>query len=259
MTPPRTPARRTARSGRVAPRPGRRLLKWDQALGVRWVAGADEAGRGALAGPLVAASVVLDVPRLVGPDASPLNRLDDSKKLTEEVREALYAAVLAVAASVRVVAISPGAIDRNGLHVSNIAAMRRAISSHACPVDIGIVDGFEVGADTAFECRRVVRGDGTSAAVAASAIVAKVTRDRLMRRLCIETDGRWAFSDHVGYATPLHAERIQMHGLTHLHRRSYEAQAYVGAPCSPLAHPGTVTFHHVRAARNAALAAIAVG
>lgn len=242
MTPPRA---------RPVPRPGRRLLRHDRELGARFVGGCDEAGRGSLAGPLVAAAVVLDLDRLTGPEAAALGRLDDSKKLAPDLRDRLYAAVLARSRDIAVALVPATTIDRDGLHVSNIAAMRRALSSLESPCDHLLVDGFQLEpvtlrCGTIRTCRRIIRGDGTSAAIAAAAIVAKVTRDRLMHRLDEELDGRWAFAEHVGYATPLHSERIREHGTTHHHRMSYDARAYADAPRANLPLPGQVTTHHLR-------------
>lgn len=236
------------------PRPGKRLLAHDRKVG-RFVAGVDEAGRGSLAGPLVAAAVVLDLDRLTGPEAAALGRLDDSKKLTPDLRDRLYRVVLARARDISVSLVPSTTIDRDGLHRCNIRAMRRALERLAAPVEVVLVDGFQLepiellGCGTRFDCRRVIRGDSTSAAIAAGAIVAKVTRDRLMQRLDDETGSRWAFGEHHGYATELHAERIQLHGTCHHHRMSYEAQAYAGARICELPAPGTRTTYHLRLAR----------
>ncbi|MCB0878321.1 MAG: ribonuclease HII [Thermoleophilia bacterium] len=247
MTP--APTRRPA--GRAKPRPGKKLLAHDRAIG-RFVAGVDEAGRGCLAGPLVAAAVVLDLKQLVGPEAAALGQLNDSKLLTADVRDRLYRIVLARARSVSVAVVQPNRIDSDGLHVSNIAAMRRALAGLEAPIDEVLVDGFQLepirlaACGTELACRKVIKGDRTSAAIAAGAIIAKVTRDRLMNRLDAETGFRWAFTDHHGYATELHAERIQLHGTSHHHRMSYEARAYEGAPVADLPAPGTVTTWHLR-------------
>jgi ribonuclease HII len=246
MTPPRT--------ARPKPRPGKRLLAYDRKLG-RFIGGCDEAGRGSLAGPLVAAAVVLDLERLTGPEASALGQLDDSKKLSYDVRDKLYRVVLARARDIAVAMVPATTIDRDGLHVSNIAAMRRALGQLESPCERLLVDGFklqpvQLACGTELPCEQVIKGDQTSASIAAAAIVAKVTRDRLMQRLDDETDGRWAYAEHMGYATPLHAERIQLHGTSHHHRMSYEAQAYVGAARSELPPPGSVTWHQVRARRS---------
>ncbi len=244
MTPPRT-------SNRPKPRPGKQLLAHDRAIG-RFVAGVDEAGRGCLAGPLVAAAVALDLERLTGPEAAALGQLNDSKLLSAEVRDRLYRVVLARASQVSVAMVPPARIDSDGLHVSNIAAMRRALSNLHGPIEAILVDGFQLepiqlaSGEPPIECRKIVKGDRTSAAIAAGAIVAKVTRDRHMNRLDQETGERWAFTEHHGYATPLHAERIQLHGTSHHHRMSYDARAYDGAPEADLPAPGTVTTWHLR-------------
>lgn len=209
------------------------------------IGGIDEAGRGSLAGPIVAAAVVLDLERIVGPDAAAFGRLDDSKRLCAAERDRLYDAVFARACAVSVAAASPATIDRDGLHRTNLAVMRRAAAALDCLPELILIDGFRVDGLPA-PSRHIVRGDGTSAAVAAAAIVAKVTRDRLMHRLDAETGGRWGFVDHVGYGTPEHAERIQLHGVSFLHRRSYEAQAYIDAPEADLPPPGSRTIHHLR-------------
>lgn len=237
---------------RSKPRPGRKLLAHDRKL-ARFVAGVDEAGRGSLAGPLVAAAVVLDLQRLSGPEAAALGQLDDSKRLTRDVRDRLYRVVLARARDISVALVPSSTIDRNGLHRSNISAMRRALCALESPVEAMLVDGFQLApiellaCGTRLECRRIIKGDQTSAAIAAGAIVAKVTRDRLMARLDEETDLRWAFGEHHGYATELHAERIAEHGTSHHHRMSYEALAYVGAPRCELPAPGSRTTYHLRA------------
>jgi ribonuclease HII len=242
MTPPST---------KPKPRPGKRLLNHDRKI-ARYVAGVDEAGRGSLAGPLVAAAVVLDLDQLTGPEAAALGQLDDSKKLSRDVRDRLYRVVLARARDISVALVPSTTIDRVGLHKCNIKAMRRALEQLTSPVEAVLVDGFQldpielIGCGTRFDCRKVIKGDQTSAAIAAGAIVAKVTRDRLMDRLDEETDFRWAFTDHHGYATELHAERIQLHGTSHHHRMSYEAQAYVGAKVCELPAPGTRTTFHLR-------------
>ena len=243
MTPPASKPR---------PRPGKKLLNHDRRI-ARFVAGVDEAGRGSLAGPLVAAAVVLDLQRLTGPEAAALGHLDDSKKLAPDVRDRLYRVVLSRARDISVALVPAPTIDREGLHRCNIKAMRRALERLTSPVEVMLVDGFQLepvellGCGTRFDCRKVIRGDATSAAIAAGAIVAKVTRDRLMARLDEETDHRWAFSEHHGYATELHAERIRLHGTSHHHRMSYEAQAYVGAKVCELPAPGTRTTWHLRA------------
>jgi ribonuclease HII len=203
--------------------PGARLLAFDRRHGVRLVAGADEAGRGPLAGPLVAAGVVLDVQRLRGVRARPLRLLNDSKQLGVSAREELYAAILACAERVSVQVVPAGVIDRDGLHVSNLAALRAALV--ACqPADVHLVDGFSLGAN-APEHEALVRGDSRSAAIAAASIVAKVTRDRYMRAAhALYPD--YGFDAHVGYITARHIAAVERLGPCAIHRRSFRARCY---------------------------------
>ena len=189
---------------RVAKRTGRKLLAFDRRLGGRFVAGADEAGRGPLAGPLVVAGVLLDLECLRDHRARPLALLNDSKQVDPETREELYRAVLACAERVSVHVFPPAVIDRDGLHRSNLRGLREAL--WACqPADVCLVDGFKLG-PTAPPHRAVVDGDEKSAAIAAASIVAKVTRDRYMHAVdaCYPAYG---FSSHVGYITPVAQRR----------------------------------------------------
>ena len=204
-------------------RTGRKLLAFDRKLGVRFVAGADEAGRGPLAGPLVVAGVLLDLDRVRDHRARPLALLNDSKQLNRETREELYRAVLACASRVAVRVFPPAVIDRDGLHKSNLRGLREAL--WACqPADVCLVDGFRLG-PTAPEHRAVVDGDEKSAAIAAASIVAKVTRDRYMQHADREHPG-WGFAEHVGYSTPSHREAIERRGVSPLHRMSFQSLAY---------------------------------
>ncbi|HEY0346236.1 MAG TPA: ribonuclease HII [Solirubrobacteraceae bacterium] len=204
--------------------PGRRLFNFDRRLGVRWVAGADEAGRGCLAGPLVAAAVLFDVEALTTRELRALSRLNDSKQHTMEVREELFPIVMRTAAKVCVVSRCARGIDARGLHKTNIAALRDALLGVARPGCICLSDGFPVG-DIGFARRAIVDGDATSAAIAAASIVAKVTRDRYMRR-ADELHPGWEFAAHVGYSTPEHREAIQRLGVSPLHRLSFQSMAY---------------------------------
>jgi len=163
-------------------RPGRRLLAHDRELGARLVAGADEAGRGSLAGPLVAAAVCFDMDRLRGSRCAPLGLLDDSKRHTEARREELFEAVVSCAAQVAVCVVPASEIDRRGLHRSNLHALGAALCALDPEPDVCLTDGFPVPGCARVH-RAVVGGDGRSAAIAAASIVAKVTRDRFMRRI----------------------------------------------------------------------------
>jgi ribonuclease HII len=206
-------------------RPGRRLLAHDRELGVRFVAGADEAGRGSLAGPLVAAAVCLDMQRLRGRRCAALGLLDDSKRHTAAKREELFGAVLESAEQVAVIVVPASEIDRRGLHRSNLSALGRALCAldHPEP-EVCMTDGFSVPG-CARPHRAVVGGDGRSAAIAAASIVAKVTRDRFMHRIAPDYP-EFSFDRHVGYITAEHTRAVREHGPTPLHRRSFEAIAY---------------------------------
>ncbi len=218
-------SRKTARRKRPA---GRRLVQHDRRLGVRLVAGADEAGRGCLAGPLVAAAVLFDLHALGAREVRALSALDDSKQHTAEGREALYPVVLRTALKVCVVSRCAQGIDERGLHRTNLAALRDALRGVARPGTMCLVDGFRV-ADFGFEQRAIVDGDATSAAIAAASIVAKVTRDRFMHRADERHPG-WDFAAHVGYSTPEHRDAIQRLGVSPLHRMSFQSTAYQQLP-----------------------------
>ncbi len=188
------------------------------------VAGADEAGRGCLAGPIVAAAVCFDYRGWSSDDFAALELLNDSKKLTRARREDLYGLVLARSHCAAVVSCSPASIDGRGLHVCNLHALDRALSLLG-PVDGPVfVDGFPLKASEVVH-EALVGGDGRSAAVAAASIVAKVTRDRLMIALH-ERFPQWGFDQHVGYACPQHREAIGRHGVSELHRLSFASVAY---------------------------------
>ena len=205
-------------------RPGRRLLAHDRELGVRFVAGADEAGRGCLAGPLVAAAVCFDIDRLRGRRCAALGLLDDSKRHTPARRDELFQAVIESAAQVAVCVVPASEIDRRGLHRSNLWALGRALCSLDPEPDVCMTDGFSVPG-CARRHRAVVGGDGRSAAIAAASIVAKVTRDRFMHRIAPDYP-EFRFDRHVGYITAEHTRAVREHGPTPLHRRSFEAIAY---------------------------------
>jgi ribonuclease HII len=208
----------------VARSSGQRLLGFDRKLGVRFVAGTDEAGRGSLAGPLVVAGVLLDYETLRGARVRPLAQLNDSKQVAVEERETLFEAVAACASAISVRVVPVGAIDRDGLHRSNLAAMRAVLHDLSPPADACLVDGFRLG-PSAPPHRAVVDGDARSAAIAAASIVAKVVRDRVMRRLDALYP-RYGFVSHVGYITPQHNEAVRAFGPSALHRRSFQARCY---------------------------------
>ena len=185
----------------------------------------DEAGRGSLAGPLVAAGVLIDLERIGRRERRALAHLDDSKQKSLEEREALYPHVIRAAACVSVAVRSVRAIDTRGLHVSNLGALGDCMRGVAAEVDAArLVDGFPLP-DCELEHQPVVDGDARSAAIAAASVIAKVTRDRYMHRVA-ELYPRWNFAGNVGYSTPEHREAILEHGISPLHRRSFASIAY---------------------------------
>jgi ribonuclease HII len=179
------------------------------------VCGIDEAGRGPLAGPVVAAAVILDRRRL--PRALRYG-LDDSKKLTREAREE-FAAMLRRCARIGVGAASVGEIDRINILRATLAAMGRAVAALGLLPEIALVDG---NCPPPLPCpvRTVIGGDGLSLSIAAASVIAKVTRDRLMRRLARRYDG-YGWETNVGYGTPEHQAALEALGLTPHHRRSF--------------------------------------
>jgi ribonuclease HII len=209
----------------VALRTGQRLLRFDRRLGVRYVAGVDEAGRGPLAGPLVVAGVLLDYACLRDHRVRPLAYLNDSKQCSEPRREELFRAVLGCAERVALRVIPPVEIDRRGLHRSNLAALRACLHDLAPPAEACLVDGFRLG-PSAPAHTAVVDGDEKSAAIAAASIVAKVTRDRYMRR-ADALYPHYGFMSHVGYITPGHSAVVRRRGPSEIHRRSFQALCYL--------------------------------
>ncbi len=179
--------------------------------GVFPVAGCDEAGRGPLAGPVVAAAVVLDPKRIP-------RGLDDSKKLTFEVREALYAKICATA-EVAVAFGSPARIDRDNIRQASLWALARAVKALPCHPQLVFVDGCD-RIDIGCECQAVVSGDALVLSIAAASIVAKVTRDRLMMRIGAAHPG-YGFERHMGYSVPEHFAALERLGPTIHHRRTF--------------------------------------
>ncbi len=202
--------RRAAEARRVD-----RLLARRRALvaaGARVVAGVDEVGMGPLAGPVVAAAVVL-------PERFDLPGLDDSKRLAPRTRERLAGQIHAQALAVAVAELSPREIDARGILRAAQEAMRRAIAGLAAPPDHALVDGREVP-DLGCAQTAIVGGDGLDASIAAASIVAKVHRDALMRELDGLHPG-YGFAVHVGYPTPAHLAALRRLGPSPIHRRSF--------------------------------------
>ena len=175
--------------------------------------------------------MLLDYGSLRDHRVRPLALLNDSKQLTPAGREELFRAVMACCSKVSVRAISAREIDANGLHRSNLAAMRAILWELSPPAEICLVDGFRLG-PTAPEHKAVVDGDEKSAAIAAASVVAKVVRDRTMRRLAALYP-HYGFSSHVGYITPGHSAVVRERGPSEIHRRSFEARCYAEQVAEP--------------------------
>jgi ribonuclease HII len=179
--------------------------------GLMPVAGCDEAGRGPLAGPVVAAAVILDPARIP-------RGLDDSKKLTPETRERLYAKICANA-EVAVAVASAARIDAINIRQASLWALARAVAALPVRPRLVFVDGCDkIAVDC--DCEAVVDGDALVASIAAASIVAKVTRDRLMMRLGAAHPG-YGFERHMGYSVPEHFAALERLGPTIHHRRSF--------------------------------------
>jgi ribonuclease HII len=181
-------------------------------LGFVYVAGTDEVGRGCLAGPVVAAAVVLHPDRHVPGVA-------DSKAVPAPEREFLYAQIIRDAVTWATAEADPVEIDRINIHQASLRAMLRAILALAPLPDIVLVDAFRVP-DLPMAQRGVLHGDRRCAAIAAASIVAKVTRDRQMLELH-GRDPRYGFDRHKGYATADHLDAVARYGYSDAHRRSF--------------------------------------
>ena len=195
------------------------------------VAGIDEAGRGACAGPLVVAAVMLD-PR----HRSGIGDIADSKSLTAAVREEAYQQVMALAVSWHVVVIPSEEIDKTGLHVCNIAGMRRALAGLSPQPEYVLTDGFPVRG-LGVPALAMWKGDEVAACVAAASVVAKVTRDRLMRDLHTRYPV-YGFARHKGYSTRSHMRALDAHGPCPEHRRSFANVGGVARDPADLEAPG---------------------
>ncbi|MCE2541855.1 MAG: ribonuclease HII [Acidobacteria bacterium] len=197
----------------MPPPPARRTL--ENAIrrrGYERVAGVDEVGRGCLAGPVVAAAVVLDPER-------PIRGLRDSKLLSPAARERIYDDIVRCATAWTLASVEAGEIDRINIHNAALRAMHGAATGIAPAPDFVLVDGFPLPG-LSIPQQAVVKGDRRCAVIAAASIVAKVTRDRLMRRLH-RADPRYGFDRHKGYATAQHLAAIEQYGGSAAHRRSF--------------------------------------
>lgn len=178
-----------------------------------FIAGVDEAGRGPLAGPLAVAAVILDPER-------PIAGLNDSKKLSEARREALYPLIIERALAYCVVLIEPDEIDRLNIFQATMAGMSRAVAGLAPAAHEALVDGNKLPKDLPCPGRAIVGGDALEPAISAASILAKVTRDRLMIALDTTHPG-YGFAVHKGYPTPSHLAALRQLGPCAQHRRSF--------------------------------------
>ena len=214
--------RRLARAQATEAQQGR-MLQFEraaQAQGFQHVAGVDEAGRGPLAGPVVAAAVIL---------RSPVTGINDSKQLTWEQRERFYETLMEGGHSIGVAIVPAATIDQYGIQQANYQAMAQAIDGLTSAPDYVLVDGFRVPGLRAPQ-ERIVKGDSRSQSIAAASVIAKVTRDRMMLEYD-EAYPAYGFAAHKGYGTRAHLEAIEIHGPCPIHRMSF-------APLSQLPETG---------------------
>ncbi|MBO6638816.1 MAG: ribonuclease HII [Roseitalea sp.] len=180
------------------------------------VAGVDEAGRGPLAGPVVAAAVVLD-------QTKPIEGLTDSKALTAKRRNILFDAVMADARAVSVASVCAASIDASDIRKASLAAMRACVTGLAPRADAALFDGRDVppGLPTELTAKSVIKGDARCLSVAAASIVAKVSRDRMLATLCTAHPG-YGLSGHKGYGSAAHRDAIgRLGGVVRLHRFTF--------------------------------------
>lgn len=181
--------------------------------GYRLVAGADEAGRGAWAGPLVAAAVIL-------PRRFSLKGINDSKKLTPGQREKMYTAITKLAVDWKTTVISCREIDIAGVGRANLKALAQSLEGLEIKPQAALIDSFRIST-LSIPCHHIIKGDAKVTCIAAASIVAKVTRDRLMRNLHKKYP-HYNFHSHKGYGTTVHRKKIIKYGLSPQHRRSFE-------------------------------------
>lgn len=182
--------------------------------GVKWIAGVDEAGRGACAGPLVVAAVILKEPKAIE-----LSGVADSKTLTERERENLFTLILERAEAHAIVTIPPDEIDELGLHKCNIEGMRRAINGLKVRPDYVLTDGYQIPG-IPIPNLAIWKGDQVALSISAASIIAKVHRDRIMSELDFQYPA-YGLARHKGYVTRAHSQALVEHGVSIIHRKSY--------------------------------------
>ena len=175
--------------------------------------GVDEAGRGPLCGPVCCAAVILDPEK-------PIEGINDSKKLSEKKREALYDVICENALAWNVVLVGPEIIDRDNILNATMSGMRQAVEGLSVQPEYVLVDGNRCPPGLTVPCGFQVKGDGVSASIGAASILAKVTRDRFMRALDEEYP-QYQLAKHKGYGTKLHYELIEKYGIQPFYRRSF--------------------------------------
>jgi len=181
--------------------------------GYNYICGVDEAGRGPLAGPVCAAAVIL-------PEGAIIEGLNDSKKLSEKKREALFDVVKETAIAWSVAFASVEEIEKHNILNATFIAMNRAIEGLQIKADFALIDGNRVPKEIKIPCQTVVKGDSLSMSIAAASILAKVTRDRFMMELD-EKYPLYEFKKHKGYGTALHMDLIRKYGPSECHRPSF--------------------------------------
>jgi ribonuclease HII len=192
-------------------------FSWEERLiakGFKTIAGTDEAGRGPLAGPVVAAAVILDFNHLP-------NGLDDSKRMSKTARQAAFDEILSLSLAVAFCSRSAEEIDRTDIRKASLDAMHRAVSALSIRADYVLVDGRDVPHNLNAPGVALVKGDQRSISIAAASIVAKVMRDRMMEVAASQYDS-FGFASHFGYGTKRHFEAIETSGpIARLHRYSF--------------------------------------
>jgi ribonuclease HII len=182
--------------------------------GLAPIAGVDEAGRGACAGPLVIASVILkDL------NSPKLSELRDSKELTEKQREALFPIIYEEAISVSVIKVAPDEIDKRGVHAANLDGMRRAVQGLSVQPNYVLTDGYAIEGMTV-PSLAIWKGDQVAPSISAASVIAKVTRDRIMVELDKQYPG-YGLAKHKGYITAAHTKALESIGVAEIHRKSY--------------------------------------
>jgi ribonuclease HII len=182
--------------------------------GLTRIAGVDEAGRGPCAGPLVVAAVILK-----NPFDKALAKVQDSKKLSEKVREELFDVIIDCTEAYSIIEISVEEIDSFGLHKSNIEGMRRAVADLKPEPEYVLTDGYAIPG-LATPNLAVWKGDQVAISISAASILAKVYRDRIMIQLDAEYP-EYGFAGHKGYSSASHMEALRKHGVTKHHRKSF--------------------------------------